>query len=120
MVVFTAVGALAVARVGLPVLLTWLANLTVRKIPGIRGKVRRLQIDFMAPGLMAKDVSVVVLNGGAPGHRIEVGSIAVNSQWKALLTGALVASLRVDAPRVCSTPTGSTALMMAMESGRPG
>jgi hypothetical protein len=41
MVVFTAVGALAVARVGLPVLLTWLANLAVRKIPGIRGKVRR-------------------------------------------------------------------------------
>ena len=100
MVVFTAVGALAVARVGLPVLLTWLANLTVRKIPGIRGKVRRVQIDFMAPGLMAKDVSVVVLNGGAPWHRIEVGSIAVNSQWKALLTGALVASLRVDAPRL--------------------
>jgi hypothetical protein len=100
MVVVTAVGAVAVARVGLPVLLTWLANLAVRKIPGIRGKVRRVQFDFMAPGLTAKDISVVTLNGGAPGHRIEVGAIAVNSQWKALLTGALVASLRVDAPRL--------------------
>jgi hypothetical protein len=99
-IVVTAVGAAAVARVGPPVLLTWLANLAVRKIPGIRGKVRRVQIDFMAPGLMAKDISVVMLNGGAPEHRIEVDSIAVNSQWKALLTGALVSSVRVDAPRL--------------------
>jgi hypothetical protein len=74
--------------------------MAVRKIPGIRGKVRRVQIDFMTPGLTAKDVSVATLNGGAPGHRIEVGAIAVNSQWKSLLTGALVASLRVDAPRL--------------------
>jgi hypothetical protein len=100
MVVVIAAGAVVVARAGLPALLTWLANMAVRKIPGIRGKVRRVQIDFMTPGLTAKDVSVATLNGGAPGHRIEVGAIAVNSQWKSLLTGALVASLRVDAPRL--------------------
>jgi len=92
MVVATAAVAVAVTRVGLPALLTWLANLAVRKIPGIRGKVRRVQIDFMAPGLTVKDVSVATINGGAPAHQIEVGTIAVNSQWKALLTGALVAS----------------------------
>jgi hypothetical protein len=48
-IVLTAAVALAAARVGLPALLTWLANLAVRKIPGIRGKVRRVQINFMAP-----------------------------------------------------------------------
>src|SRR5262249_49847026 len=63
------------------------------------GKVR-VQIDFMTPGLTAKDVSIATLNGGAPGHRIEVDAIAVNSQWKALLKGALMASLGVDAPRL--------------------
>jgi hypothetical protein len=35
-----------------------------------------------------------------PGHRIEVGLIALNTQWKDLLRGALVASLRVKAPRL--------------------
>jgi hypothetical protein len=99
-VVTTAAITVAVARAGLPTLLTWLANLSLRKIPGIRGKVRRVQIDFLAPGLTVKHVSVATLNGGGPGHRIEVGAIAINSQWKALLTGALVASLRVDAPRL--------------------
>jgi Virulence factor BrkB/Domain of Unknown Function (DUF748) len=96
MVVVTAV---AVARAGLPALLTRLANLAVRKIPGIRGKVRRVEIDFLAPGVTVKDVSVAMLNGSAPGHRIEVGAITVNGQWKALLKGALVASVRV-APRL--------------------
>jgi len=99
-IVVTAAIALAAARAGLPALLTWLANLAVRKIPGIRGKVRRVQINFMTPGLTVKDVSLTTLNGGAPEHLIQVEAIAVNSEWKALLTGALVGSLRIDAPRL--------------------
>ena len=54
----------------------------------------------MAPGLTVKDVSLTTLNGGAPELWIQIGAIAVNSQWKALLTGALVGSLRIDAPRL--------------------
>ena len=42
----------------------------------------------------------------APGHRIEVGAIALTSQWKALLRGALVASLRVEAPRLLLNADG--------------
>ena len=103
-IVVTAALALAAARVGLPALLTWLANLAVRKIPGIRGKVRRVQINFMTPGLTAKDVSLTTLNGGAPEHLIQVEGIAVNSEWKAFLTGALVGSLRIDAPRLLFNP----------------
>ena len=99
-IVVTAAIALAAARAGLPVLLTWLANVAVRKIPGIRGKVRRVQINFMVPGLTVKNVSLTTLNGGAPQHLIQVEAIAVNSEWKALLTGALVGSLRIDTPRL--------------------
>jgi len=99
-IVVTAAIALAAARVGLPALLTWLANLAVRKIPGIRGKVRRVQINFMTPRLTVKDVSLTTLNGSAPEHLIQVEAIAVNCEWKALLTGALVGSLRIDAPRL--------------------
>src|SRR5712672_3657113 len=95
----TTVVAVAVARAGLPALLTWLANVAMRKVPGIRGKVRRVQIDFTAPALSVKGVSVVTLNGGAPGHRIEIGTLALSSRWNAILRGALVASLQVDAPR---------------------
>jgi hypothetical protein len=98
-IVVTAALALAAARAGLPALLTWLANVAVRKIPGIRGKVRRVQINFI-PGLTVKDVSLTTLNGGAPEHWVQVEAIAVNGEWKALLTGALVGSLRIDAPRL--------------------
>ena len=99
-IVVTAALTLAAARAGLPALLTWLANVAVRKIPGIRGKVRRVQINFMAPGLMVKDFSLTMLNDGAPEHWVQVEAIAVNSEWKALLTGALVGSLRISAPRL--------------------
>jgi membrane protein len=88
------------ARASLPALLTWLANITIGIIPGIRGKVRRVQISFLAPGLTVKGVSLATLNGGAPEHRLEIGAIALSSQWKALLTGALLGTLRVDAPRL--------------------
>jgi membrane protein len=85
-------------QTGLPALLTWLVNAAVRKIPGIRGKVRRMQINFLAPGVTLSGVSVAMLY--MPGHRIEIGVIAFNSQWKDLLRGALVASLRIKAPHL--------------------
>src|SRR6266478_6583338 len=96
--VLATAAAVVVVRTGLPALLTWLVNAAARKIPGIRGKVRRMQINFLAPGVTLSGVSVATLY--TPGHRIEVGVIALNSQWKDLLRGALVASLRVKAPRL--------------------
>ena len=87
-----------------PRALTWLVNAAARKIPGIRGKVRRMQINFLAPGVTLSGVSVATLY--TPGHRIEVGVIALNSQWKDLLRGALVASLRVEAPRFLFNAAG--------------
>ena len=100
----TAAAAVVVVRTGLPALLTWLVNAAIRKIPGIRGKVRRMQINFLAPGVELSGVSVATLN--TPGHRIEVGVIALNSQWKDLLRGALVASLSVKAPRLLINADG--------------
>ena len=51
LVLATAAAAVVVVRTGLPALLTWLVNAAARKIPGIRGKVRRMQINFLAPGV---------------------------------------------------------------------
>ena len=104
-VLATAAAAIVVVRTGLPALLTWLVNAAAaRKIPGIRGKVRRMQINFLAPGVTLSGVSVATLY--TPGHRIEVGVIALNSQWKNLVRGALVASLRVKAPRLLINAAG--------------
>jgi hypothetical protein len=105
-ITITAFVAVAVARAGLPALLTWLANVAMRRVPGIRGRVGRMQIDFIAPALSVKGVSVVTLNGGAPGHRIEIGTLALSSRWNAILRGALVASLHVDAPRLLFNADG--------------
>jgi membrane protein len=99
-VLITAVAALVITRAALPRLLTWLANIAVGRMPGVRGRVRGVRINFMAPGLAVLDLSLSKLNGGAPEHRIEVGSIAVNSEWKKLLTGALVGSIHIDSPRL--------------------
>src|ERR1700751_839046 len=104
LVLATAAAAVVVVRTGLPALLTWLVNAAARKIPGIRGKVRRMQINFLAPGVTLSGVSVATLY--TPGHRIEVGVIALKSQWKDLLRGALVASLRVKAPRLLINAAG--------------
>src|SRR6267154_2233008 len=94
----TAAAAVVVVRTGLPALLTWLVNAAVRKIPGIRGKVQRMKINFLAPSMTLSGISAATLN--MPGHRIEVSVIALNSQWKDLLRGSLAASLRVKAPRL--------------------
>ena len=127
-ITITAFVAVAVARAGLPALLTWLANVAMRKVPGIRGKVRRVQIDFIAPALSVKGVSVVTLNSGAPGHRIEIGTLAVSSRWNAILRGALVASLQIDAPRLlfnaggirgCHEGDGKKQKNQPDKSGRP-
>ena len=104
LVLAIAAAAVVVVRTGLPALLIWLVNAAARKIPGIRGKVRRMQINFLAPGVTLSGVSVATLY--TPGHRIEVGVIALNSQWKDLLRGALVASLRVRAPRLLINAAG--------------
>src|SRR5437016_5509678 len=99
-IVITAAVTWMTVRGGLPALLTWLTNFAIQRIPGVRGSVRRVQIHFMAPGLTVRGVSLTTLSSGAPEHRMEVSAIALNSQWKTLLTGGLVGSLRVDAPRL--------------------
>jgi membrane protein len=54
----------------------------------------------MVPGLIVQDLLLIKRDPGGQEHWIEVDSIAVASQWKALLTGALVGSIRIDSPRL--------------------
>jgi membrane protein len=106
LIAVTAAVALAAARAGLPALLTWLANAAVRRVPGVRGRIRRVEINFIAPGIAAEDISLMMLNGGASAHKIEIGALVVNSAWKALLTGSLIASLHIDTPRLLFNTNG--------------
>jgi len=62
---------LSVARVALPLVLTWLANLGARKVPGYHASVRRVSLDVMTPRLSVAGLSLVKLNGE---HSLQVDS----------------------------------------------
>ena len=92
---------LLVARAAMPSVLTWLANLGVQKVPGYRGRIRRVRIDFSAPRLVAEGLSLARSNGAGPTHFfLTIGSIVVGSNWRELITGSLVAYVRVNTPRL--------------------
>jgi membrane protein len=89
-----------IVRAAAPTILTWLANLGVQKVPGYRGRVRRVSIDFTTPRVAVQGLSLAKLNGGRPEHLLHVGSIVVGSHWKDILTGSLIAYIRLDSPRL--------------------
>jgi hypothetical protein len=45
-----------IVRAAAPTILTWLANLGVQKVPGYRGRVRRVSVDFTIPRLVVRDL----------------------------------------------------------------
>jgi hypothetical protein len=92
--------ALLVLRAALPVLLTWLANRSLRKVPGYRGSVQRIRLDFTAPRVMVQGLSLAALNGGRPEHHLQVASIVAGSRWRDILAGKWVGYIRLDAPWV--------------------
>jgi membrane protein len=99
-IVAAAGSVLLVARAALPRVLTWLANLGVRKIPGYRGKVQKVGIDFTAPSLMVQGLSLAQFNGSKPEQLLNIRSVIVGSQWKKILTGKLVGYIRLDWPHL--------------------
>jgi hypothetical protein len=88
---------LSVARVALPLVLTWLANLGARKVPGYRASVRRVILDVMTPRLSVAGLSLVKLNGE---HLLQVDSVVIGSRWRDRLRSSWIAYIRVDSPRV--------------------
>jgi membrane protein len=91
---------LLVARAALPTVLKWLANLAVRKIPGYRASVRRVIIDFTVPSLVVQGLSIAKFNRSKPEQLLDFTSVIVASEWKKILTGALVGHIRIDSPRL--------------------
>ena len=88
---------LLVARAALPLILTWLANLGARRIPGYRASIRRVNLDVMTPRLAVTGVSLLQLNGE---HSLQIDSLVIGSSWRDLLRRSLIAYLKVDSPRV--------------------
>jgi membrane protein len=99
-IVATAGTGLLVARSALPRLLTWLANRGVRKIPGYRGSVQKVGVDFTAPRLMVQGLSLAKFNGSKQDQLLDISSIIVGSHWNKLLSGALVGYIRLESPRL--------------------
>jgi membrane protein len=99
-IVATAGTGLLVARSALPRLLTWLANRGVRKIPGYRGSVQKVGVDFTAPCLMVQGLSLAKFNGSKQDQLLDISSIIVGSHWNKLLSGALVGYIRLESPRL--------------------
>jgi hypothetical protein len=88
---------LSVARVALPLALTWLANLGARKVPGYHASAGRVSIDVITPRLSVAGLSLVKLNGE---HSLQVDSVVIGSRWRDLLRSSWIAYVRVDSPRV--------------------
>src|ERR1700730_11447239 len=91
---------LLVARAVLPTILTWLGNVGVRKIPGYRGRVRSVRIDFSAPGLVVQGISLAKFNGNQPEQILDVASVVIASEWKKIFAGTIEGCIRVDSPRL--------------------
>ena len=91
---------LVVARAALPTVLTWLGNLGLRKIPGYRGRVQKVGIDFTAPCLVLRGLSFAKFDGTKAEQILDVSSIIVGSEWKKIFTGALDGYVRLDSPRL--------------------
>jgi hypothetical protein len=46
------------------------------------------------------DLSLAKLIGDRPEHFLYVGSVVIGSYWKDLLSGSLIANIRLDSPRL--------------------
>jgi hypothetical protein len=92
---------LLMIRAALPVLLTWLANKSLRKVPGYRGRVQRVGLDFAAPRVMVQGFSLVTLNGDRPEHQIRVTSIVAGSRWRDILAGRWIGYVRLEHRGCC-------------------
>jgi membrane protein len=88
---------LLVVRAALPLILTWLANLGVRRIPGYRASIRRVNLHVTTPRLVVTGVLLVQLNGE---HSLQINSLVIGSSWRDLLHRSLIAYLKVESPRV--------------------
>jgi hypothetical protein len=91
---------LLVARAALPIVLTWLANLGLRKVPGYRGKAQRVDFHFADPSLVVQGLSFAKSTGTRTEQLLNISSVIVGSHWKMIFTGALVGYVQVDAPRL--------------------
>jgi hypothetical protein len=91
---------LLIARAALPKVLTWLANLGVREIPGYRGRVQKVTFNFTVPSLVIRGLSLAKFSGNKSEQLLDISSLIVGSQWRKILTGALVGYIRVDSPRL--------------------
>src|ERR1700691_1917821 len=91
---------LLILRAAVSPVLTWLANVGVQKVPGYRGRVRHVRVDFRVPCLEIQGLSLAQLNGAQPENLLEISSVILGSHWKDLVTGSLIGYIRLDSPRL--------------------
>jgi hypothetical protein len=100
MIVVGAGTGVLLARAALPRVLTWLANLGLGKMPGYRGSVQKIGIDFTAPSVVVQGLTIAKFHGSKTEQLLDINSAVIGSQWRSILTGALVGYIKLDSPRL--------------------
>jgi hypothetical protein len=113
---------LFVARLGLPVLLTWLVNARLRKIPGYRGRVRRVSLHFIHPRVVIERISLKKLSAGDTEQWLSIKSLAVGTSWRSIGARALLGYICADSPQlllIVGAPTQRNAEPIRTKKDQP-
>jgi membrane protein len=110
---------LLIARASLPTVLTWLANFGVRKIPGYRGSVKRVTINFTVPSVIVQDLSLEKFNGAGPHQFLYVRTVIVGSKWEKIFGAALDGYVRLESPRLFLDFEGFGGKVEGMTKAKP-
>jgi hypothetical protein len=110
---------LLIARASLPTVLTWLANFGVRKIPGYRGSVKRVTINFTVPSVIVHDLSLEKFNGAGPHQFLYVRTVIVGSKWEKIFAAALDGYVQLESPRLFLDLEGFGGKVEGMTKAKP-
>jgi membrane protein len=93
------VGSALASWTAIPYLLTGLTNLVLRKIPGLRGHVRRVALHPLGGSVIFEGLGLVLEQDHQTPAILEISQVTAKIRWKYLFIGGLVGDITVDHPR---------------------
>jgi membrane protein len=95
-----AASSLVATRAVLPRLLGHVIGFALRKVPGLHGRVEHVEMHLLEGRISLRGLVVTRASDHQVDATVEVDRLTVNLDWKRLLTGDLVADVRLDNPRM--------------------
>src|SRR5262249_27697191 len=71
----------------------------LKRIPGYRGRVGSVELHLLEGSIALRELALSPLSDHASAAVLEADRLQVKVDWKRLLTGALVADVRLENPR---------------------